>query len=102
MVHVPRRRADRAGDFEFAPLLQAGDLIVNGANSFYKDSIRYAERLREYGIHFADVGVSGGVWGLENGYGLMAGGDPEVIAPDQADSARPRPRARQRLGACRS
>jgi 6-phosphogluconate dehydrogenase len=66
--------------FEFAPLLQAGDLIVNGANSYYKDSIRYAERLREYGIHFADVGVSGGVWGLENGYGLMAGGDPEVIA----------------------
>ena len=66
--------------FEFAPLLQAGDLIVNGANSYYKDSIRYAERLREQGIHFADVGVSGGVWGLENGYGLMAGGDPEVIA----------------------
>jgi 6-phosphogluconate dehydrogenase len=66
--------------FEFAPLLQAGDLIVNGANSYYKDSIRYAERLKEYGIHFADVGVSGGVWGLENGYGLMAGGDPEVIA----------------------
>ena len=66
--------------FEFAPLLQAGDLVVNGANSFYKDSIRYAERLREYGIYFADVGVSGGVWGLENGYGLMAGGDPEVIA----------------------
>jgi 6-phosphogluconate dehydrogenase len=66
--------------FEFAPLLQAGDLIVNGANSYYKDSIRYAERLREYGIHFADVGVSGGVWGLENGYGLMAGGDPEAIA----------------------
>jgi 6-phosphogluconate dehydrogenase len=66
--------------FEFAPLLQAGDLVVNGANSFYKDSIRYAERLKEYGVRFADVGVSGGVWGLENGYGLMAGGDPEVIA----------------------
>ncbi len=66
--------------FQFAPLLQQGDIVVNGANSLYKDSIRYAERLREHGIRFADVGVSGGVWGLENGYGLMAGGDAEVIA----------------------
>ncbi|MCS6919776.1 MAG: decarboxylating 6-phosphogluconate dehydrogenase [Fimbriimonadales bacterium] len=66
--------------FQFASLLQAGDIVVNGANSFYKDSIRYAQRLHEYGVRFADVGVSGGVWGLENGYGLMAGGDAEVIA----------------------
>ncbi len=66
--------------FQFAPLLQAGDIVVNGANSFYKDSIRYAQRLQEYGVRFADVGVSGGVWGLENGYGLMAGGEPDVIA----------------------
>lgn len=66
--------------FQFAELLQPGDLVVNGANSYYRDSIRYAERLAERGIQFADVGVSGGVWGLENGYGLMAGGAPEVIA----------------------
>lgn len=64
---------------QFAPLLQAGDLVVNGANSYYRDSMRYAEKLAAHGIQFADVGVSGGIWGLENGYGLMAGGDPEVI-----------------------
>ncbi|MFN7016954.1 MAG: phosphogluconate dehydrogenase (NAD(+)-dependent, decarboxylating) [Fimbriimonadales bacterium] len=66
--------------FQFAPLLEAGDIVVNGANSFYRDSIRYAERLAVRGIRFADVGVSGGVWGLESGYGLMVGGDPTVIA----------------------
>jgi len=63
----------------FAPLLQAGDLVVNGANSHYRDSMRYAERLQQDDILFADVGVSGGIWGLENGYGLMVGGAPEVI-----------------------
>ena len=66
--------------FQFTERLQTGDLVVNGANSYYRDSMRYAERLAQQGILFADVGVSGGVWGLENGYGLMAGGSPEVIA----------------------
>ncbi|GBC91424.1 MAG: decarboxylating 6-phosphogluconate dehydrogenase [Fimbriimonadales bacterium] len=66
--------------FQFAELLNAGDLVVNGANSYYRDSMRYAARLQERGILFADVGVSGGVWGLENGYGLMVGGAPEVVA----------------------
>lgn len=65
--------------FQFAEWLQAGDLIVNGANSYYRDSMRYAERLQERGIQFVDAGVSGGVWGLENGYGLMVGGAPESI-----------------------
>ena len=66
--------------FQFAEKLSAGDLIVNGANSYYRDSMRYGEQLQARGIHFADVGVSGGVWGLENGYGLMVGGSPEVVA----------------------
>ncbi len=65
---------------QFAELLETGDIVVNGANSYYRDSMRYAQMLAERGVRFADVGVSGGVWGLENGYGLMAGGAPEVIA----------------------
>lgn len=64
---------------ELAPRLAPGDIVVNGANSYYRDSMAYAESLAARGIRFADVGVSGGVWGRELGYGLMAGGDPAVI-----------------------
>lgn len=63
-----------------AELLSPGDLLVDGGNSNYKDSQRWGHQLAERGILFADVGVSGGVWGLENGYGLMAGGNPEARA----------------------
>ncbi|WP_337868591.1 NAD(P)-binding domain-containing protein [Meiothermus sp.] len=63
-----------------AELLSPGDLLVDGGNSNYKDSQRWGHQLAEHGILFADVGVSGGVWGLENGYGLMAGGNPEARA----------------------
>lgn len=66
--------------FQFAPHLSEGDLVVNGANSYYRNSMRYAERLQGQGVLFADVGVSGGVWGLENGYGLMVGGTPAVVS----------------------
>lgn len=66
--------------FQFAEKLSASDLIVNGANSYYRDSMRYGKQLQTRGILFADVGVSGGVWGLEHGYGLMVGGSPEVVA----------------------
>ena len=65
---------------EMRSLLQPGDVLVDGANSFYKDSMRHAEMLRESDIHFVDAGVSGGVWGLENGYTLMAGGSDEAFA----------------------
>lgn len=61
-------------------LLSEGDIIVDGGNSFYKDALRRAESLLEAGIRFADVGVSGGVWGLKEGYCLMAGGDKETFA----------------------
>jgi 6-phosphogluconate dehydrogenase len=63
---------------ELAGALEPGDLVVDGGNAYYKDSQRRAAWLAERGILFADVGVSGGVWGLENGYGLMLGGAPEV------------------------
>ena len=57
------------------PLLSHGDVVVDGANAMYKDSQRHAADLGAHGILFVDAGVSGGVWGLENGYGLMVGGD---------------------------
>ena len=55
-------------------LLEAGDIVVDGANSYYKDSMRRSDDLAESEIHFLDAGVSGGVWGLDNGYALMVGG----------------------------
>jgi 6-phosphogluconate dehydrogenase len=60
-------------------LLNQGDILIDGANSYYKDSMRRAGQLAEHGIHFIDAGVSGGVWGLENGYALMVGGEAEAV-----------------------
>lgn len=57
------------------PLLQAGDIVIDGGNSFYQDSMRRAQSLAESGIHYVDCGTSGGVWGLREGYSLMIGGD---------------------------
>ncbi len=62
---------------ELAGLLAQGDLIIDGGNSFYKDSMRRAAELAEHGIGFLDAGTSGGVWGLEVGYCLMVGGREE-------------------------
>jgi len=58
-------------------LLKANDIIIDGGNSFWKDTQARAERLKEKNIHYLDCGVSGGVWGLENGYSLMSGGEKE-------------------------
>ena len=63
-----------------ASLMQPGDVIVDGGNSFYKDGIAAAARLEPKGIRFIDAGVSGGIWGLENGYCLMVGGDRDAVA----------------------
>jgi 6-phosphogluconate dehydrogenase len=60
-------------------LLAPGDMIIDGGNSFYQDDVRRAGVLKERGIHYVDVGTSGGVWGLERGYCLMIGGDPEIV-----------------------
>jgi 6-phosphogluconate dehydrogenase len=61
------------------PLLAKGDIVVDGANAMYRDSQRHAQELVAQGLAFVDAGVSGGVWGLDNGYGLMVGGDAEAI-----------------------
>ncbi|MEK7871762.1 MAG: phosphogluconate dehydrogenase (NAD(+)-dependent, decarboxylating) [Nitrospirota bacterium] len=63
----------------FMPLLQTGDTVIDGGNSNYQDSIRRAAMLRERGIHFLDVGTSGGIWGLTEGYSLMIGGEVDVV-----------------------
>ena len=62
------------------PLLSPGDLVVDGANAYYKDDQRHAEMMAARGIEFADAGVSGGVWGLENGYCIMFGGSDAAAA----------------------
>ena len=61
------------------PLLEEGDIVVDGGNSYYHDDIRRAGELRAKGLHYVDVGVSGGVWGLERGYCHMIGGEPDVV-----------------------
>jgi 6-phosphogluconate dehydrogenase len=62
-----------------APLLEAGDTIIDGGNSYYIDDIRRAKELSEKGIHYVDVGTSGGVWGLDRGYCMMIGGENDVV-----------------------
>jgi len=62
-----------------APLLDAGDTIVDGGNTHYRDDVRRATGLAGRGIHFVDVGTSGGVWGLDNGYCLMVGGEAAAV-----------------------
>src|SRR5262245_5182752 len=64
---------------ELKSLLQEGDIAVDGGNSNYKDTIRRAANLASKGIHFMDVGTSGGIWGLREGYCLMIGGPREVV-----------------------
>ena len=64
---------------ELSELLSKGDVVIDGGNSNYKDSIRHAALLEAKGIEFIDSGTSGGVWGLKEGYSLMVGGKPEVV-----------------------
>ena len=61
------------------PHLSGGDVIIDGGNSNYRDTQRRAGALKDQGIHFVDVGTSGGIWGLQEGYSLMVGGDSEVV-----------------------
>ncbi len=64
----------------FVDLLEPGDIVVDGGNSYYHDDIRRAAELKARGLHYLDVGVSGGVWGLERGYCQMIGGDAEAVS----------------------
>ena len=64
---------------DLLPLLSEGDIVVDGGNSNYKDTLRRADRAEENGQHYVDVGTSGGVWGLEEGYSMMVGGADEAV-----------------------
>jgi 6-phosphogluconate dehydrogenase len=64
---------------QLLPSLAKGDVIIDGGNSNYKDSIRRAEKLKPHGLHFVDAGTSGGIWGLQNGYCMMVGGEKAVV-----------------------
>ena len=78
-VMVPSGQITRDTITELGRTLSAGDLVIDGGNSRYVDDGPHAKELNSHGIGYIDCGVSGGVWGLDNGYGLMAGGDPEHI-----------------------
>ena len=90
-VMVPAGGPTDATIAELADLLGEGDLVVDGGNSRYTDDQEHADTLAERGIGFVDCGVSGGVWGLENGYALMCGGSREDVAKVQPvfDSLKP-------------
>jgi 6-phosphogluconate dehydrogenase len=66
--------------YEIGQLLQADDVVVDGGNTFWKDDIRRAAALRTRGVHYVDVGTSGGVWGLERGYCMMIGGEKDLVS----------------------
>jgi len=93
---------------DLLPLLEKGDILIDGGNSYYIDDIRRAKELAPKGIHYVDVGTSGGVWGLERGYCMMIGGEPKVVkhldpilatlAPGRGDEV-PRTPGREKIGA---
>jgi 6-phosphogluconate dehydrogenase len=64
---------------DLLPLLERGDILIDGGNSYYIDDIRRAKELKSKGIHYVDVGTSGGVWGLERGYCMMIGGSTDIV-----------------------
>ncbi|AZS70356.1 decarboxylating 6-phosphogluconate dehydrogenase [Streptomyces lydicus] len=76
---VPAATVDSILD-QLEPLLEPGDILIDGGNSYYRDDITRAKRLADKSLHYVDCGTSGGVWGLERGYCLMIGGEDEVVA----------------------
>jgi len=95
-VMVPAGAPTEATVEELGKLFEAGDIVIDGGNSFYKDDVRRAGLLKPRGIHYVDVGTSGGVWGIERGYCMMIGGpkdafghlDPifKALAPGKGDT----------------
>ena len=77
-IMVPAKVVDRVLD-ELVPLLSPGDVVIDGGNSHFHDDLRRSDELAKRSIHYLDVGTSGGVWGLDQGYCLMIGGEPEVV-----------------------
>jgi 6-phosphogluconate dehydrogenase len=78
-VMVPSGDPTEKTIFNLAEILEPDDIIIDGGNSNYKDSVRRAAKLGDMGIHFVDVGTSGGIWGLTEGYSMMVGGDRSVV-----------------------
>jgi 6-phosphogluconate dehydrogenase len=76
---VPAAVTDKA-IADLLPLLERDDILIDGGNSYYVDDIRRAKELAAKGIHYADVGTSGGVWGLERGYCMMIGGETSIVS----------------------
>jgi 6-phosphogluconate dehydrogenase len=79
-VMVPSGNPTEGVINELGNLLNEGDIVIDGGNSNYKDSMRRADVLQQKGIHFVDVGTSGGIWGLAEGYSMMVGGDDTALA----------------------
>jgi len=92
---------------DLLPVLESGDILIDGGNSYYVDDIRRAKELAAKKIHYVDVGTSGGVWGIERGYCMMIGGEPEIVkhldpifaalAPGRGNEI-PRTPGREKLG----
>ena len=78
-IMLPAGEATETAIAELSRLLASGDTIIDGGNTFWKDDVRRARELKAKGLHYVDVGTSGGVWGLERGYCLMIGGDKAVV-----------------------
>src|SRR6187399_654605 len=78
-VMLPAGPITEATIEELAKLMQPGDVIIDGGNTFWQDDVRRGKALKEMGLHYLDVGTSGGVWGIERGYCMMIGGDKAVV-----------------------
>jgi 6-phosphogluconate dehydrogenase len=78
-VMLPAGPVTEAAIDTLSKLMESGDVIIDGGNTFWQDDVRRGKALKERGIHYIDVGTSGGVWGIERGYCMMIGGDKEVV-----------------------
>ena len=78
-VMVPSGKPTESTIEALAEKLSEGDIVIDGGNSNYKDTMRHAEMLKAKGIHMVDVGTSGGVWGLKEGYSMMIGGEKDIV-----------------------
>src|ERR1700733_8354948 len=78
-VMLPAGEITEQTILKLSEIMEAGDIIIDGGNTMYKDDVRRAHMLREKGLFHVDAGTSGGVWGLERGYCLMIGGDNDVV-----------------------
>src|SRR5947209_13306350 len=82
-VMVPAGGPTESTVNDLAAIMEPGDTIIDGGNSYFKDDIRRAKAIRKSGVNYVDVGTSGGVWGIERGYCMMIGGPRETVArPD--------------------